>query len=253
MTFNRTNPPLHAEFSANDGRVIGVSWRVFLMWLQDIWQPGQHMFIVAPTGEGKTTLAVPILELRKWVLALDPKGIDDTLAESGFTRVESLPLPRKMRNDIADGKPARIIIGGSARSDEDQEKLKRLMKQALKMAREHGGWTIYVDEFQILADRRMYGLDKDVELLLIAARRDRSSVVMTFQAPAWVPRAATRQARVGIIGPTRDRTMIKNVAESMGRDWRELSLIIDEIPSFYWIVIPKNVRAPVLLVHPPKL
>lgn len=245
--------PVEYFAGTENNRVIGVRWETFLAWLADIWQPGQHMAIIAPTGEGKTTLAVPILKIRKWVMALDPKGEDDTLSESGFIRVDSLPLPRKMRNDIADGKPAHIIIGGSARTDEEREALKRLMKQALKMARQHGGWTIYVDEFQILADRRMYGLDKDVELLLIAARKDRSSVVMTFQAPAWVPRAATRQARIVIIGPTRDRTMIKTVAESMGRDWRELSLIIDEIPGFFWIVIPRNVRAPMLIVHPPKL
>jgi hypothetical protein len=186
-------------------------------------------------------------------MALDPKGEDDTLTASGFIRVTRLPLPRQIRNDIAEGRPARIIIGGSSRSNAEQEHLKRLMKDAIEMVRSQGGWTIYADEFQILADRRMFGLDKPIEQLLISARKNRTSVVTAFQAAAWVPKASTRQATFAVIWPTRDRAMIKAVCEAMGRDWQEVSRAIDMLPRFFVLVIPKQVRAPLILVHPPKL
>src|SRR5258708_36666052 len=79
-------------------RVVGVSWEVFLEYFADVWEPGQHIALVGPTGEGKTTFAVGILKARKWVMALDPKGEDDTLTASGFIRVTRLPLPRQIRN-----------------------------------------------------------------------------------------------------------------------------------------------------------
>lgn len=234
-------------------KVIGVPWEIFLRWLSDTWEPGQHFALIGPTGEGKTTFAVGVLQLRKWVLALDPKGEDETLSASGFVRVTKLPLPRKIRNDIAEGKPARIIVGGAARTDAEERALRSLMRDAVAMVRQQGGWTIYADEFQILADLRMFGLGKPVEQLLVSARSKGTSVVTSFQAPAWVPRAATRQAWGVAIFSTRDRSMIKNVAESMGRDWRVLAEIVDQLPQYFVLVIPKSIHAPMILVHPPKV
>lgn len=244
---------LNAAESRPAGRVVGMTWDEFLEWLEGHWEPGQHMAIIAPTGEGKTTFAVPVLNLRKWVMALDPKGMDDTLSASGFLRVTEMPLPKKLRKQIEENKPLRIIIGGSNKTDEEEAQLRGLMQKALKDARQSGGWTIYADEFQVLADRRMYGLDKAVEKMLITARKDRSSVITAFQAFAWVPKAAVRQCRFAVIGPTRDRNMIKAVAEAMGRDWQELILMLDRLPKWHWIIIPRDVTAPVILTSPPEL
>lgn len=242
------------QVPGDDGlRIVGATWGVFLAWLKDTWEPGKHFALVGPTGEGKTTFAVGILNQRKWVIALDPKGEDETLESSGFVRITSLPLPRKIRNDIAEGKPARLIIGGSSRSEDEQRALRELMRRAVEMVRQQGGWTIYADEFQILADLRMFGLGKQIEQLLIAARKERTSVVTAYQAPAWVPRAATRQAWGCAVFPTRDTAMIKSVAESMGRPWRQVEEAVHLLPEYHALVIPKKIHAPMVLVHPPKV
>jgi len=234
-------------------RVIAAEWDMLLAWFADEWKPGQHVALIGPTGEGKSTFAVGTLGLRKWVLALDPKGEDETLSASGYQRITSWPPPSKIRDDIAEGKPARLIVGGSTRTREEMAKLAELMKQAIEGVRAEGGWTIYADEFQLLADRRMYGLDKEIETLLIAARSRGTSVVTAFQAPAWVPKAGTRQATFVVLWPTRDRVMIKTVAEAMGRPWHELAEAVDELPPYHVLIIPKRIRAPMVLAHAPKL
>lgn len=234
-------------------RVVAVPWELFLAWLKDMWEPGQHFALVGPTGEGKTTFAVGILSLRKWVIALDPKGEDETLSASGFLRLTQFPLPSKMRNEIAEGKPARLIIGGPARNNAEEAHNRSLMQQAIAMVRHQGGWTIYADEFQILADLRMFNLGKPIEQLLVSARAKGTSVVTAYQAPAWVPRAATRQAWGVAIWPTRDIAMIKSIAESMGRDFREVLTIVRELPPFHVLVIPKRIHAPMIITHPPKV
>jgi hypothetical protein len=243
----------YQQFEEEKPRIIGVPWGVFLAWLSDAWEPGQHLAIIGPTGEGKTTFVVGILGLRSWVLALDPKGEDETLAASGYMRITKLPLPGYLRNRIAAGSPARLIIGGPSRTDAEKRALQQLMAQAIQMVREQGGWTLYVDEFQILSDIRLFGLGKPIEELLISARRNRTSVITSFQAPAWVPRASTRQAWGTLILPTRDINMIKSVAESMGRSWQELMQAIQQLPQYHGLFIPKSVHAPMLLVNPPKV
>lgn len=233
--------------------IVGVPFGIASRWLADVWHPGKHFALVGPTGEGKSTFAVHALKSRKWVLALDAKGEDDTLESSGFTRIKSFPLPRKIKNDIAEGRPARLIIGGSARTDAEESHLREQMRLAIAMARQQGGWTIYCDEFQVLADLRMFNLGKPIEQLLITARKNRTSVMTSFQAPAWVPKASTRQSSFIAMWPTRDINMIKNVAEAAGRPWRQLAEAVYALPKYHVLIIPSDVHAPLVLVHPPKV
>jgi hypothetical protein len=238
----------------SDERVIAAEWHTeFLPWFADTWEPGQHVALIGPTGEGKSTFAGGILDLRKWVLALDPKGGDETLSRTGYKRLEKWPPPSKDRDAIAEGKPMRYIIGRLARTESEEKAHTDLMRKAIIGCWSEGGWTINVDEFQLLADRRMMGLDKDIERLLVAARSKGTSVITSFQAPSWVPKASTRQATFVVMWPTRERDMIKVVAESMGRPWKELGAAVDELPPYHVLVIPKQVRAPMVLTHAPKL
>lgn len=241
----------------DDALVVGLPWEDFLAYMRWSWKPGQHVAMIGPTGEGKTTFAAGILQLRNWVMALDPKGEDETLTASGFERVSHLPNQRidltwrlrhweaakqwdRIHQKIAEGRPARIIVGGPARTAEQDIANQDLMRRSFGYAREAGGWTVYVDEFELISSQRMFKLGPEVERMLISARRDGTSVVTSFQAAAWVSKHATRQARYAVIWPTGDRAMIKNVAESMGRDWKALAAAVDELPPYHVCVIPRG-------------
>ena len=246
-------PPRLDELAA----VVGLPWEKFLAYMAWAWKPGQHIAMIGPTGEGKTTFAAGLLEQRRWVLALDPKGEDETLSASGYERVATLPTANRgpwyrlrnweaarqwdrIENRIAEGLPARIIVGGPARTDDQDAANQALMRKTFGYAREAGGWTVYVDEFELISSQRMFRLGPQVERMLISARRDKTSVVTSFQAAAWVSKHATRQARFAVIWPTGDRDMIKNVAQSMGRDWRQLAAGVDELPAWHVLVIPRG-------------
>ena len=50
------------------------SWDQFLADFRDEWKPGQHIAIIAPTGQGKTTVLVSLLELPELRARLRPEG-----------------------------------------------------------------------------------------------------------------------------------------------------------------------------------
>jgi hypothetical protein len=234
----------------------GVGWDQFMIALKRgsrrplirAWQPGDHVALVGPTGEGKTTVATGLLQLRRWVLALDPKGGDRTLSKTGWPRIAEIPPPRKYQKLLAEESPLHLIIGGPASTDGEDKALRKLLGDTLDYARHSHGWTIYADEFQLLADSRMFGLGKPVERMLISARDAGTSVVTSFQAMAWVPKAAIRQATAFVaMFPTRDRDMIESTARGMGRDPRQVAHIMDQLPEYHCLVIPKKVHDPMLM------
>jgi len=264
-------------------RVVYVDWADYLNWqtgrlvaVPDAWgervelgpplEPGQHMPIIGPTGCAKTTHAVGFLnECRRWVLALDPKGKDRTLSAAGFVRVRELPQRgissltakdqtawRRIHKDIEEGRPARVVVGGGARTDKEDEALRKLMREAITYCRHVGGWALYVDEFELLSSQRMMQLGSSIERMLIAARTDGTSVLTAFQAPAWVSRHATRQARKAVVYP-QSANMVKSVADEMCWDWRELAAILDELPPFYTATIGRPRHEPAIITKAPEL
>lgn len=246
--------------------VVTLPWDAFLHYMADTWEPGAHIANIGPTGEGKTTVNVGLLGTRKYVMALDPKGEDETLEQAGWTRVSHVPGERmpwgspdrkawaRIHQDIAEGRPARVVVGGKSDTDEQDARLVELMRKSISYARHARGWTLYVDEFELLSSQRMFRLGPPVERMLISARRAKTSIVTSFQAAAWVSKHATRQARFTIMYSTGDRDMIKNVAGAMGRDWRALGAAVDELPKFYVLVIPRGKNGgPMILTTAPEL
>jgi hypothetical protein len=250
--------------------VVGMTWPQFLEHMRIRWEPGQHIAMIGPTGEGKSTFAGGLLSLRDYVLAFDPKGEDTTLSATGYERVLKLPneidwqerLFRsqharqwdRIHTDIAEGRPAKLIVGGPSRTVEQDTRNQSLMHRAFQYAREAGGWTVYVDEFELISSQRQFNLGKWVERMLISARSEGTSVVTSFQAAAWVSKHATRQARMTVMWPTGDRDMIKAVAASMGRDWRQVAAAVDELPQYHVVVIPRGkTGGPLICTSAPKL
>jgi hypothetical protein len=262
-----THGGLYLAYSEEDDArpLVPLEWGTFLEYMADCWEPGQHLCNVGPTGEGKTTVNAGLLGGRKYVMALDPKGEDETLTASGWVRVQRIPgehMPlfgedrrrwRQIWQDIAEGRPARVIVGGPADTEAEDMRLLDLLRRAVAFARLSGGWTMYVDEFELLSSQRQQNLGRYIEKMLITARRLRTSVVTSYQAPAWVSKHAARQSRFAIQYATGSRAMIKNLAEDMGRDWRQLCAAVDELEKFYVIVIPrgKNGGPLILTTAPP--
>lgn len=240
--------------SGSAEEVVGLPFDQFLVWFKQAWMPGEHVALVGPTGEGKSTFAGHILKQRKYVIAYDAKGGDHTLADFGFRRIGQWPLPKQVLEDIASGLPVRINLGHTITKSSDWLRNRRLFAAAIDGVFEMGHWTEYWDEYQLMTDRKMkYRFGPMSEEHLIAARDKGISNVNSFQAPAWVPSAATRQSTWLAAWRTKDVDVIDAMANKMGRDKKMMRQLLPRLPKFTVIVGGKDPFEPLVLTSVPRL
>jgi len=237
-------------------RVLALDWNEeFLPWFKSVWKPGEHMAVIAPTGAGKTTFTSGILDYcRKYVLALDPKGGDQTLSTLGYERLNKWPgikeITKKLDKNDEHDLPTRFLIGGANRTEEEYQKLVSTMKSTLEDAWSMGGWTLYVDELQILTDHRMMNLRQQCDRLLIAARDRGISFVSSYQAPSWVTPQASRQASWVAVSYTQDDDVVGRLAEVLGRSKAEVRGAFKGLDRFAWVIVGRNPKEPYRVTIP---
>jgi hypothetical protein len=222
------------------------------------WKPGQHWAHIGKTREGKTNFVVAKAQAcRSYVMALDPKGNDPTLVKSGWTRVDGVPphkrFPKEIQKALDEERPVSIIVGSGTRTRADDEANRVLMGQAVEYARESGGWTVIVDEHQVASDPRMYRIGPEIARMAVSAASDKTSVEVCMQYVSWSEKAPLRQATFVSFWHSRSKDLFQKLALEVGRDWRELAQIADELPKYYVATLSDDLRAPVIVTRPPKI
>lgn len=195
--------------------------RTFLPWSEfrtrvlDRMTQGEHVGMIGPTGRGKSTLAMHIIKRRPYVVVLDAKGGDSTLAASGFEVIHEWPIP-DLAERVKSGKPVRVMLRptshGRARLTQANDMFSRCIEDCLRQTH----WTIYIDELRLTSEGRTIDLAPEIEVGYMTGRGRNVSFISASQAPRWVPIASHEQSVHQFHWRLHDRYAWKRQAEISG-------------------------------------
>jgi len=157
-----------------------VDWDAFLGMFT--WKQGEHIGLIGPTGSGKTTLALSLLPLRKYITVLATKPHDSTLAQfgksNGFKQFKEWP-------EIDASLVPRRIVWPDAKSLYSAKEQQAQFRKTMEQIYSEGGWCLYIDELWFIIFHLK--LELEVRTYLQQARSNNISLVAATQRPAFVP------------------------------------------------------------------
>lgn len=212
-----------------------VDWAPFLELFRDGpdgFRQGDHVTIIAANGQGKTTLALEVVETRDYVLGLFTKPRDpliDELGRRGWRRTAELDI-RVENGELVDRRVAYHPVFKRGTIQEKRRAQARAIREALDYAFNAGGWCVLADESLWLV--KHLGVADELEAHWFQGRTSGISLVALAQRPRHVPLAALSQAehlflgrigdtedvrRFGEIGGVVDPALIRQLVKRLGR------------------------------------
>lgn len=185
-----------------------VDWSAFIGGLD--WRQGEHVTLVGPTGQGKTTLALGLaryrLHRRGFVAAVGTKPKDATLAS--LKRRHGWKVVGDWR-DV--GGADRVVLWPRWRGPQDTPaQANAINRGLLDAAFKDGRWCLVVDDVQYLCDQLR--LAPTLATIWLQARSLKVSLVGATQRPVRAPREMFSQASHYFLWGTADDEDLRSLA-----------------------------------------
>lgn len=169
---------------ADNPHVDAVSYDEFLESFR--WHQGEHVAMIGPTGSGKTTLALSLLEERKYVVVFATKPRDSTLQQL-ITRKKWIKVSKWQDKFFArhPEKHPKRVLWPNARSLYAASRQRKVFRDAFERIYDEGSWCVYLDELWMMVN--FLKLQFEVRVYLQQSRALGISLVCATQRPKFVP------------------------------------------------------------------
>lgn len=229
------------------------SWAEHLRHIQLHHDAGQHMFIAAPTGSGKSEMALALTDYDRenmHVVNMVTKPTDDT-----FSGPRTAHWDRIDTWDPKRGKPSpymdRVLLWPKPLETMEQTRAlqRRVFHDALNSIFRTGRRRVVIDELHYMSDPSFLGLSSDIASLHHFGRSLGITMVTLTQRPAWVPKIIYSSVDHAYIGRTTDRDDLKRLSDFGGINSRELANAVAALPSKHDFVYvnPRGDHPPVIV------
>lgn len=211
---------------------IRVSWEDHMETM--VWNPGEHVVLIGPTGRGKTVLWRNLIRYREQrdahILIVATKAKDDSLGEltpSGFW-VTKRQLNRHPRGYLLTRSWSRatrvdhprVLLWVKYRGPASVNKQRQEAQEALQDIFSQGGWTVVLDELRWFVDRMK--LEQWVVDLYLQGRSLGVTAIAGTQRPRHVPLEVYSNAMHLYIWGTKDTQDLRRLGGLGGMDELEI-------------------------------
>lgn len=165
------------------------------------WRQGEHVTIIGPTGQGKTTLALQLLDQRGYPLIIATKPRDKTMAKmkhKGWEIVDQFP-----------GRKTKTIIWPKLVKPSDKYHQSAVVQHALEHAFVAGGYAILIDELAYVIDELK--CKDEITQIWQQGRALGLSLVTCILRPSHIPLLAYDQATHIIMFRDNDERNLKRM------------------------------------------
>lgn len=212
------------------------------------WHQGQHVGMIGPTGLGKTTLALQLLDIRKYVIAIGTKPEDPVL--SSLQKTQQYRRMNTWKNWAPELVPKRLLWPNS-RSLYSAPTQRKEIQQAVSEAYEQGRWCIFIDEFWYFI--HLLGLELEARTLLLQARAMLISMLMLTQRPAFVPLELYDQSTHLFFWRDNDERNLRRIGGINYRSSAIVRDIVSQLDDFQVLYVNRSPRGGMYRFTPPEI
>lgn len=165
------------------------------------WRQGEHVTIIGPTGQGKTTLALDLMAMRGYPLIIATKPRDrtmDRMKREGWHVIRQWPPSR-----------TRTILWPKMVRPSDKVDQANIVRNALENVFVSGGYAVLIDELSYVIDELK--CRDEITQIWQQGRALNISLVTCILRPSHVPLLAYDQATHIIMFRDNDETNLKRM------------------------------------------
>lgn len=201
-----------------------LEWEKWIAHWRKVFKQSQHVTLIGPTGCGKTTLGIELVDARDWVVAFGVKYKDETLDQllklKKWKKIKKWPPPYGAN---------KVVLWPNV--DDPRKMLtehRAIFSDALADIYKKGGWCVWVDEERYICDHLKM---RDImTLMYVTARSNNISLIGSAQRPKWIPLEAYSQAGHLILWRTGDEIDLKRVGSLNGHDPKPVIDVVSRLP-----------------------